>query len=885
MSALKNFSKIAHITILSLLVFILFGVIGGIVVSRYFLPQLPSTAYLKEVRLHEPLRVYTRNGLLIGEFGDKRRIPIHVDQIPPLMIKAVLAAEDDRFYEHPGIDLKAILRAFVSLIKTGEIRQGASTITMQVARNFFLTSERTFIRKLKEMLLAYKIEEKYSKKDILGLYLNKIYFGNHAYGIGAAAQVYYGRDIRDLTLAEWAILAGVPKFPSSSNPLSNPSRAMTRRNYILTRMYNLGYIRQNEYEAAIKTKNTADLHRTQLEAKVPYVAEMARTYMEKRFGENYSINGYKVTTTIDVELQKSARVALRTTLLSYNERHGYHGVTEHHTLPEEDLTDIKKVEQLAKELLSPYKIKGGLVPSLVLKVNKQSVVAYNRWADIFEIEWEDIVWARRYISENRRGRTPRSAHELFKQGDIIRVRLVKISSPEKEQETKGSGDSKKKNAETENVEDNNPPKSTVRWRLAEIPKAEGALVSIRPDDGAIMALVGGFDFYHSKFNRVTQAERQAGSNFKPFIYSAALEHGFTAASMIKDGPIVIDTGLMIWRPQNYNKNFYGPMTIRKALALSRNLVSIRLLDKVGVKNAINHAVKFGFKRNKIPHNLTTALGTGTVTPLELATGFSVFANGGYLVKPYFIQKVEDADGKIICQANPITVCHNCASQNIMEMEQELHLALDDEEDKDRAFIDPPPTELIDVCAEEDAEPRYAPRTVKAQNVWIMNSILKDVIQIGTARQALKLQRPDIAGKTGTTDDFRDAWFSGFTPDIVTTVWVGFDRPHSLGKKESGGRAALPMWIDFMAKALENIPIKSLTPPPGLVTAHINPNNGLLARSTDSNAVLETFYQNTVPSRYGSYSNSYSNSHSGTVTRTKKRTTGTSSAEEMEDSLF
>jgi len=871
MSALRNFSKIAHITILSLLVFILFGVIAGIIFSRHFLPQLPSTAYLKEVRLHEPLRVYTKNGLLIGEFGDKRRIPIHIDQIPPLMVKAVLAAEDDRFYTHPGIDLKAILRAFISLVKTGEIRQGASTITMQVARNFFLTPERKWTRKVKEMLLAYKIEKKYSKKDILGLYLNKIYFGNHAYGIGAAAQVYYGRDIRDLTLAEWAMLAGVPKFPSSSNPLSNPSRAMARRNYILTRMRSLGYIGENEYATAIETKNTADLHRTQLGAKVPYVAEMVRTYMEKRFGENYAINGYKVTTTIDSELQKSARIALRTTLLGYNERHGYHGVIEHNTLPKEDLTDIKKVEQLAKELLKPYRIKGGLVPSLVLKVNNKSVIAYNRWADIFEIKWEDIAWARRYITENRRGRAPKSAHELFKQGDIIRVRLVKISSPADEQQ---ATDSEEGNSETAN----NSSESTVRWRLAEVPKAEGALVSVRPDDGAIMALVGGFDFYHSKFNRVTQAERQAGSNFKPFIYSAALEHGFTAASVISDIPIVIDTGLMIWKPQNYTKNFYGSMTVRKALTLSRNLASIRLLDKVGVKNAINHAVKFGFKRKKIPRNLTTALGTGTVTPLELATGFSVFANGGYLIKPYFIQKVEDADGKIICQANPLKVCRNCVDQNIMEMEEALHLALDDEEDKNRSFIDPPPTELIDVCAEEDAEPRYAPRTIKAQNVWIMNSILKDVILSGTAKTALKLQRPDIAGKTGTTDDFRDAWFSGFTPDITTTVWVGFDHPRSLGKKESGGRAALPMWIDFMDKALENIPIRSLTPPPGLVTAHINPNNGLLARSGDSNAILETFYQNTVPRRYTSYSKNI-----GSVGKAKN--TSKAGMSDMEDPLF
>lgn len=785
MSIRYYFYKIIHVTLLMGLSIILLVALLTAVVKWYLIPQLPSTEHLKEVRFQVPLKVYSKDGQLIEEFGEQRRIPIAAHDIPPSLIKAVLAAEDDRFFDHPGVDLKSLVRALVNLIKTGERQQGASTITMQVARNFFLSPERTFGRKFKEILLALKIENEFTKEDILVLYLNKIFFGHRAYGIRAAAQVYYGKKVEELTLSELAMLAALPKAPSVSNPLTNSERALERRNYILARMRELNYITAQQFQEAVLAPNTAMLHKLETQVEAPYVAEMVRNEMIKRFGEELAYTeGYRVYTTLEPELQRLAQKALRDALYAYDERHGYRGPLGHVKLPKNN------VQEKADDVLQNYPMYADLLPSIVLENHAKSVIAYNPKLGEFSIAWQDLAWAHRYRGSNHVGGTPRSASNIVRRGDIILVRPVAEKVKQDKIEPPSTKNRRKK---MEEQEPHIAPEK-IRWKLAEIPQIEGALVSLDPNNGAIVALAGGFDFYHSNFNRITQADRQPGSNFKPFIYSAALDMGFTANSIINDAPIVFTTGKTVWRPTNFSHKFYGPTSLRNSLAQSRNVASVRLLAKIGVKRAIDYVVKFGFKRERIPQNLTIALGTNMVTPLELATGYTVFANGGYLVEPYFIERIEDAQGNVIFQANPLQVCRTCPPE-----------ILSTKTDHEGLFI-----------SETDCapEPRYAKRIISPYNAAEMTSILKDVIRIGTGRKASELKRNDIAGKTGTTNEMHDAWFSGYNPDIVTTAWVGFDQPRSLGSQETGGRAALPMWVEFMRGALKGKPEKFLPLPKG-----------------------------------------------------------------------
>jgi penicillin-binding protein 1A len=776
-----------------LLSIMVLGIITVVIVSWYVLPSLPDIDTLKDVKLQVPLRVYSEDLSLIAEFGEKRRAPIDITEVQPKLTQAFLAAEDDRFYVHPGVDWQGIARAVYSLVKTGSKKQGGSTITMQVARNFFLSREKTYLRKLNEIFLAFKIEQELSKDAILELYLNKIYLGQRAYGVAAAAQVYYGVDINSLSLPQIAMIAGLPKAPSTTNPITNPERALIRRNYVLQRMLLLSYISEDEYELASNAPTSASLHSASIDLEAPYVAEMVRSNLTDQQGDAAYSNGLTVTTTIRDKNQNAANLALRNTLLAYDKRHGYRG-HEHH------IEDIQsKTEKEIESLLESFPTLGNLYPGLVTHVNEQTVSAYITGVGQVEINWEGLEWARKYITENRRGSKLKTAAEVLSPGDVIRL------------------------IETE----------TGDWALSQIPDVEGGLVSLSPHDGAVLALVGGFDFYKNKFNRITQARRQPGSGFKPFIYSSAIESGMTAATIINDAPIVFDDpGIEDdWRPENYSRKSYGPTRLKVALTHSRNLVSIRLLHAIGVPFALEHIQKFGFDIDKLPHNLSLSLGSAEITPLELARGYSVFANGGHLINPYYINQIKDYNDEVIFQAKPLVVCSECV------------------EDKPNTLVDTTEqntlseeSELVVSEPEEDliTEELYAPRVVNPQNIWIMNSITRNVIKNGTGRRALQLKRTDLSGKTGTTNDQHDAWFSGFNSDIVTICWVGFDKFKPLGSRETGASAALPMWIEYMRVALDGTPEAIMERPEGLVNVRIDPETGQLAHASNPNAIFEVF---------------------------------------------
>lgn len=763
-----------------LLFFFILGIISTAGLAWYVLPQLPDIETLKDVRLQIPLRVYSADHSLIAEFGEQRRIPLTLDQIPDQMIKAILAAEDDRFFQHPGVDWQGIARAAIQLIRTGEKTQGGSTITMQVARNFFLSREKTYLRKINEIFLALKIEKELSKETILELYLNKIYLGQRAYGVAAAAQVYYGLDINDLSLPQFAMLAGLPKAPSSTNPITNAERARERRNYVLQRMFKERYINMEEYETAVNAPVIATLHSAAIELEAPYVAEMARQQLVDEYGDDAYTTGMNVITTIKDRDQRAANEALRKHLLEYDMRHGYRGPEHHYDLANDmDESDWTQLLESFPEL-------GGLLPALVVSVQEKSATVYLGHAGLVNIDWSGLSWARRYISENHRGPAPQQTADILQVGDVVRL-----------------------TRDSEDV-----------WKLSQIPDVEGGIISMRPAEGAVLALVGGFDFLRSKFNRVTQAYRQPGSGFKPFIYSAALEAGYTAASLINDAPVVFeDSGVEdVWRPENYSRQTYGPTRLREALTHSRNLVSIRLLHSIGVPFALDHLAKFGFDIERLPKNLSLSLGSGAVTPWQMARGYCVFANGGYLIDPYFISRIETENGEVLHEADPAIVCPDC------------------------------PQPLSTYYSEMDVnqQTRYAKRSVDPENIWIMNSILRDVIQHGTGRRALELKRKDLSGKTGTTNDQRDAWFSGFNSEVVAIAWVGFDRFLPLGGRETGARAALPIWKDYMRTALEGMPESIMERPPGLIFARIDPHTGKPAVPGSSDAIFEVFSSKNAP---------------------------------------
>ena len=771
------------------------GLIFVLGIYLYLAPGLPTTASLRAVHLQVPLRVYSREGDMLAEYGEKRRKPLTLDQIPELMQKAILAAEDDRFFKHPGVDYQGLLRATIHLLRTGEKGQGGSTITMQLARNFFLTRERTYIRKLREILLALKIERESSKREILELYLNKIYLGNRAYGVAAAAEVYYGQTLENLDLAQIAMIAGLPKAPSSYNPIANPQRAIIRRDYVLGRMSALGYISQAAYKAALEAVVTARLHNPVVELNAPYVGEMVRAHMVSIYGKNAYTEGLKVITTISSPLQRAANQALRTGLLAYDQRHGYRGPIAHIDL------DATKNEARWDKLLAKHRPLGDLRAGLVVEIgNKQAQVYLGDGLNV-TIEWENLSWARKYISENDLAKKPQEVDEILSPGDIIRIR----------QATEG------------------------HWRLAQIPAVSGALVSMSPHDGAILALNGGFDFNLSKFNRATQARRQPGSNFKPFIYSAALERGFTPASIVNDAPVVFNDPALedTWRPENYSGKFFGPTRLRVALTNSRNLVSIRLLNSIGIPYAIAHVTKFGFESAQLPRDLSLALGSGTVTPLELAAAYAVFANGGSLITPYLIQSITTAKGEILFEADPAIACEDpCQTNEFANHENNLNNNYLEGSDADRT----------------NNGIRPAPRAIPATNAYQIVSMMKDVVRFGTGRKAKKLGRSDLAGKTGTTNDQRDAWFSGYNKDIVATTWVGFDKLQPLGNGETGAKAALPIWIDFIKVALQDAPENNLKQPEGMITVRIDPQTGLLASTDNPRGIFETFRTDSIPSR-------------------------------------
>ncbi|PKF70260.1 penicillin-binding protein 1A [Pseudomonas fluvialis] len=741
----------------------------------YLSPSLPSVESLRSIQLQIPLRVYSHDQKLIAEFGEMRRAPIAFADIPEDFIAALLSAEDDNFSQHHGVDFSSLLRAATQLLKTGQIQSGGSTITMQVAKNFFLTSERSFSRKITEILLALQIERELSKEEILELYVNKIYLGHRAYGIEAAAQVYYGKPIGELSLAQMAMIAGLPKAPSAFNPLVNPTRSKERRDWILGRMYRLGKIDQARYLAAIEEPIAASYHVPKPELSAPYIAEMARAEMVGRYGSEAYTEGFRVYVTVPSNLQESANRALHEGLRSYDQRHGYRG-------PEARLAELPREQWPAR--LAQQRSLGGLEPALVTQVEQSGILVMLRNGEEQAVAWTSMQWARPFLNSNSMGPVPRKPADIVQPGDIIRVKRL----------------------------------DDDRLVFAQLPAAQSALVTLDPANGAIRALVGGFSFEQSNYNRATQAKRQPGSSFKPFVYSAALDNGYTAASLVNDAPIVFQEAGMAeaWRPKNDNNTFLGPIRLREALYRSRNLVSIRLLQDLGINKTLSYIERFGFRREDLPGNLSLALGTANLTPMEIATGWAAFANGGYKIEPYLIERIDSRDGQQLFVANPRSV------PGLTPLLPSSGV---------------PSSESVPPSAEQIIDPRTS---------YILTSMLQDVITRGTGRRALALQRADLAGKTGTTNESKDSWFSGYNADLVTTVWSGFDQPASLGRNEYGGTVALPIWMSFMGEALKDRPQRLLPQPPGVVTLRVDPFSGRAATPGNPNAYFEVFKSEDTP---------------------------------------
>ncbi|WP_413247629.1 penicillin-binding protein 1A [Pseudomonas sp. L5B5] len=756
----------------------------------YLSPGLPSVEALRSIQLQIPLRVYSSDGKLIAEFGEMRRTPIRFADIPPNFINALLSAEDDNFANHYGVDPSSLMRAATQLVKSGHIQSGGSTITMQVAKNFFLSSERSFSRKTTEILLALQIERQLTKDEILELYVNKIYLGNRAYGIEAAAQVYYGKSIRDVSLAQMAMIAGLPKAPSRFNPLANPARSKERRDWILGRMYKLGKITEAAYTEAVNEPLNASYHVPTPEVNAPYVAEMARAEMVGRYGSDAYTEGFRVTTTVPSDLQEMANTAVHEGLMTYDQRHGYRG-------PESRLPG--KTQAAWSTELTKQRTISGLEPAIVTLIEKNGVQVLTRNGQE-HVAWETMKWARPFLNTNSMGAVPRQPSDVAQVGDLVRVQRQADNS----------------------------------LKFSQIPVAQGALVTLDPQNGAIRALVGGFAFEQSNYNRAMQAKRQPGSSFKPFIYSAALDNGYTPASLVNDAPIVfVDEYLdKVWRPKNDTNTFLGPIRMREALYKSRNLVSIRLLQSMGVDRTIDYISKFGFNKQDLPRNLSLALGTATLTPMEIATGWSTFANGGYKVTPYIIDKIESRNGEQLFSANPPSVPNgNTASSGIAAPEQGFTVN----------------TVAGDNPVQPTAQaPAVAERIIDGRTAYILNSMLEDVIKLGTGRRALALGRPDLAGKTGTTNESKDAWFSGYNADYVTTVWTGFDQPESLGRREYGGTVALPIWMNFMGAALKDKPPHTQPEPEGILSLRVDPVSGRAAAPGTPNAYFELFKSEDTP---------------------------------------
>ncbi len=779
--------------------------------------DLPDVSMLRDTTWETPLKVYSADGVLMSEFGDVKRIPLQLEQVPLRMQQAFLAIEDSRFYEHPGIDLIGIARAGVVWAVSGRMQQGASTITQQVARNFFLSREKTLLRKIKEVFLAWRIERELSKGEILELYLNKIPLGYRSYGVGAAAQVYYGKTVDQLTLGETAVIAGLPKAPSMLNPIRSPQRALARRNLVLARMLQLGMIKQNEYQQAVAEPIITHYHGTDVGLDAPYLAEMVRKFMLDKYGEESYSKGYQVYTTLSSTQQQAAQSAVFKGLLDYDIRHGYRGV-EKHLWSKGETWSSEQITNYLNDLPSyePFE------PAIVTAVNNKEVTVVVKGGLDATIPWDGLKWARPFISDERQGAAPRKAADILQVGDQIWV------------------------WQDENSDE---------LRLAQIPDANAAFVALNPKNGAIQALVGGFSFDISKFNRVDQARRQVGSNIKPFIYSSALANGFTLASIINDAPITQwDGGTSGWSPKNSPPEYDGPIPLREALARSKNVVTVRLLRSVGIDNVLSYLHLFGFPDSSLQRNESISLGTAEFTPLELVSGYAAFANGGFKVTPYFIDHIEDATGNLIYEATPSIACAGCGKL------AEAGL------DKPDAYKD----ELGDWHSQCPIDPvtqqNQAPRIISTANAFLITEALHSAIYggadrglgswMGTGwRAAKELKRGDLAGKTGTTNEAKDAWFSGFTPNIVATAWVGFDdHRRALGRSiagnEFGASAAQPIWIEYMKVALRGIPDRKLNQPDDVVTMHVNNYSGLAMTGSSPGGREEFFEKGSEPSATG-----------------------------------
>jgi penicillin-binding protein 1A len=721
-------------------------------------PTLPSLEALTDYRPKIPLRIYSSEGKLLGEFGEERRAVITIEQTPQRMIDAILAAEDERFYQHRGVDYVGVARAAMSNFVSGGVRQGASTITMQVARNFFLTKEKTVTRKFNEMLLAFKIEASLSKEQILQLYINQIYLGQRAYGFAAAAQIYFGKQLDKLTVAEYAMLAGLPKAPSRFNPIVNPKRAHLRQLYVLRRMHELGTIDDAQLAEAEKQPLVVRRDPNEFSVHAEYFAEMVRQAMYERYHDDTYTKGLRVYTTLSVRHQEAAYQAMRRGVEEYDQRHGYRGPEGYVDLPPN--ANEEALEEAIQETLDSDDLFAGVV----LEASPKRIRVYRRGGETIDIGEEGLKLGARMLGDKV------SANQRIRRGAIVRIR---------------KGDK-------------------GHWLLAQVPVVEAAIVAADPRDGALRALVGGFDFGRNQYNHVTQALRQPGSSFKPFIYSAALEKGFTPATVVNDAPLTFSaaqTGSEPWEPKNYDGKFEGPMRLRTALVKSKNLVSVRVLQAIGPQYAQDYITRFGFDPKMHPPYLTMALGAGNVTPLQMVAAYSIFANGGYRIAPYYIERIEDSRGSVLFKSEPKR-------------------------------------------AGDGAE-----RAIDERNAFIMTSIMRDVVRMGTAARAMKLGRTDLAGKTGTTNDFVDAWFCGFNQSLVAISWIGFDQPQTLGRNETGGSAALPIWMGYMGVVLKGIPEEPFSPPPGVVTTKVDPATGLRVGDAGQGAV-DYFYQEFLPPEQG-----------------------------------
>jgi penicillin-binding protein 1A len=717
-------------------------------------PTLPSLEALTAYNPKVPLQIFSTEGYLIGEFGEERRALVTIRDVPQQLRQAILAAEDERFYEHGGVDYIGVVRAALHNFTSGSARQGASTITMQVARNFFLSKEKTFTRKFNEALLAFKIEHSLTKDQILEIYINQIYLGQRAYGFASAAQIYFGKNLRDLNLAEMAMLAGLPKAPSRFNPVVNMQRAKDRQLYVLRRMRELNFVTQAQFEEASQKPIVVRRDQPDFATHADHFAEMVRQSLYERYQEDAYTKGLRVYTTLSKAHQDAAYAAVRRGVLDYDRRHGYRGAEAYVDLPKEVSEDA------LEDALQDQLVSDDISPALVLAATTKAVKAFRKGGEVVEITGEGLKYARPMIGDKA------PANRRLKRGALIRV----------QEDDKGA------------------------WQIVQLPQVEAGLVSIDPLDGAIRALVGGFDFNRNKFNHVTQAYRQPGSSFKPFVYSAALEKGFTPATVINDAPILIDaseTGSVPWEPKNFDGGFDGPVRMRTALTKSKNLVSIRILQAIGPQYAQDYVSRFGFDPKLHPAYLTMALGAGSVTALDMAAGYAVFANGGYRVTPYFISRVEDATGNVLAKASPVR-------------------------------------------AGEGAQ-----RAIDVRNAFVMFNMMQDVIRGGTGARAMQLGRDDLAGKTGTTNDQMDAWFAGFQRHLSAVAWVGYDLPRSLGPNETGAVAALPIWMAYVGEVLKSAPQEAPAVPEGVVAAHINPETGL-RDPEDREGLIEYFYHENLP---------------------------------------